>query len=183
GRQRDRRVRRRRPVRRGARRAGPASHLCADEPFRPGPRLRGRLVAELRCDQITASYGHDAVLSGVDLVVPDGTLTAILGASGSGKTTLLRVIMGFIAQQHGTVTVGGRVVARAGDLYLPPERRSIGYVAQEGALYPHLTVAENVSFGLPRRERKESGRALEVLELVGLGARYGKRRPHELSGG
>jgi iron(III) transport system ATP-binding protein len=141
-------------------------------------------VADLRCEQITAAYGHgDDVLSGVDLVVPDGTLTAILGASGSGKTTLLRVIMGFIAQQHGTVTVGDAVVAQAGGTHLPPEKRSIGYVAQEGALYPHLSVAENVSFGLPRRERKESARAAEVLELVGLGARYGKRRPHELSGG
>ncbi len=140
-------------------------------------------MAELRCDQISASYGRGDVLSGVDLVVPDGTLTAILGASGSGKTTLLRVIMGFIAQQHGTVTVGGAVVAQAGGVHLPPEKRSIGYVAQEGALYPHLTVAENVSFGLPRRERKGSARALEVLELVGLAARYAERRPHELSGG
>jgi iron(III) transport system ATP-binding protein len=141
-------------------------------------------VAELRCEGITASYGPvDNVLEGVDLVVPDGTLTAILGASGSGKTTLLRVIMGFIAQQHGTVTVGGAVVAQAGGTHLPPEKRSIGYVAQEGALYPHLSVAENVSFGLPRRERKASARAAEVLELVGLGARYGDRRPHELSGG
>jgi iron(III) transport system ATP-binding protein len=140
-------------------------------------------MAELRCHQITASYGRGDVLSGVDLVVADGTLTAILGASGSGKTTLLRVIMGFIAQQQGTVTVGGTVVAHAGDVQLPPEKRAIGYVAQEGALYPHLTVAENVSFGLPRRERKQSTRALEVLELVGLGPRYAQRRPHELSGG
>jgi iron(III) transport system ATP-binding protein len=140
-------------------------------------------MAELRCDHISASYGQDEVLSAVDLTVPDGTLTAILGASGSGKTTLLRVIMGFVAQQHGTVTVGGAVVAQAGGTHLPPEKRSIGYVAQEGALYPHLTVAENVSFGLPRRQRKQSTRALEVLELVGLPARYAKRHPHELSGG
>src|SRR5581483_7533968 len=185
GRQRHRRIRRRRAVRRSAGRPGPACHLCTDEPLRPGPRVRGRLaMAELRCEQITASYGQGGdVLSGVDLVVPDGTLTAILGASGSGKTTLLRVIMGFIAQERGTVTVGDAVVAQAGGTHLPPEKRSIGYVAQEGALYPHLSVAENVSFGLPRRERKEAIRAAEVLELVGLGARYGKRRPHELSGG
>jgi iron(III) transport system ATP-binding protein len=140
-------------------------------------------MAELHCDQITASYGQGSVLSGVDLVVPDGTLTAILGASGSGKTTLLRVIMGFIEQQHGTVTIGDAVVARAGGPFRPPEKRSIGYVAQEGALYPHLSVAENVSFGLPRRERKASVRAREVLDLVGLDARYASRRPHELSGG
>ncbi len=140
-------------------------------------------MAELRCDQITASYGRGDVLAGVDLVVPDGTLTAILGASGSGKTTLLRVIMGFIAQQHGSVTVGGTAVAQAGGAHLPPEKRLIGYVAQEGALYPHLSVAENVSFGLPRRERKAAARALEVLQLVGLDAGYAQRRPHELSGG
>ena len=140
-------------------------------------------MAELRCDQISASYGQDDVLSGVDLVVPDGTVTAILGSSGSGKTTLLRVIMGFIAQQSGTVSVGDRVLAQADGVHLPPEKRSIGYVAQEGALYPHLTVAGNVSFGLPRRDRKASVRALEVLELVGLPARYAERRPHELSGG
>jgi iron(III) transport system ATP-binding protein len=140
-------------------------------------------MAELRCDQISASYGQGEVLSGVDLVVPDGTLTAILGASGSGKTTLLRVVMGFVAQEHGTVTVGDVVVAQAGGAQLPPEKRSIGYVAQEGALYPHLTVAQNVSFGLPRKQRKESARALEVLELVGLPARYAERHPHELSGG
>jgi iron(III) transport system ATP-binding protein len=140
-------------------------------------------MAELRCAQISASYGQGDVLSGVDLIVPDGTLTAILGASGSGKTTLLRVIMGFIAPQHGTVSVGDAVVTQAGGAHLPPEKRSIGYVAQEGALYPHLTVAENVSFGLPRRERKASGRTHDVLELVGLPRRYAERRPHELSGG
>lgn len=140
-------------------------------------------MAELRCEQISASYGDGVVLSGVDLTVPDGTLTAILGASGSGKTTLLRVIMGFIAQQHGSIVVGGSVVADAARTHLAPEKRSIGYVAQEGALYPHLSVAENVSFGLPRRERKTSGRTVEVLELVGLSAEYARRRPHELSGG
>lgn len=140
-------------------------------------------MAELRCEQLSASYGQREVLSGVELSVADGTLTAILGASGSGKTTLLRVIMGFVAQTHGTVVVGGDVVAEAGGIHRPPERRSVGYVAQEGALYPHLTVADNVSFGLPRRERKASARTTEVLELVGLSARYAVRRPHELSGG
>lgn len=140
-------------------------------------------MAELRCERISASYGKGAVLTGVDLVVSDGTMTAVLGASGSGKTTLLRVIMGFIAQQEGTITVGGTVVAGADRIHLPPEKRSIGYVAQEGALYPHLSVAENASFGLSRRERKRSARIGEVLDLVGLSAAYAARRPHELSGG
>jgi iron(III) transport system ATP-binding protein len=123
------------------------------------------------------------VLHGVDLEVPAGTLTAILGASGSGKTTLLRVIVGSVAPDGGTVTVGDSVVAGAGRKPVPPDKRAIGYVAQEGALFPHLRVDENVGFGLPRAERKVATRIVEVLELVGLGADYGERRPHELSGG
>jgi iron(III) transport system ATP-binding protein len=140
-------------------------------------------MAELRCTDVSASYGEDAVLTGVNLTVADGTLTAILGASGSGKTTLLRVIMGFIPQQQGTIAVGDTVLADADRVHLAPEKRSIGYVAQEGALYPHLSVAENVSFGLPRRERKGSGRIAETLELVGLSEGYAPRYPHQLSGG
>jgi iron(III) transport system ATP-binding protein len=140
-------------------------------------------MAQLRCEQITASYGSGSVLEGVDLVVPDGTLTAILGASGSGKTTLLRVIMGFVVQDHGTVTVGATVVSDGAGINLAPEKRSVGYVAQEGALYPHLTVEQNVGFGLPRSERKLGARTREVLELVGLPSAYASRNPGQLSGG
>jgi len=140
-------------------------------------------VAELRCEAVTAAYGERAVLGGVDLVVPEGTLTAILGASGSGKTTLLRVIMGFLRAERGRVLVGGTVVAEGGGVHLPPEKRAVGYVAQEGALYPHLRVGQNVAFGLPRAERKDSARIGEMLELVGLPADYAGRRAHELSGG
>lgn len=142
-------------------------------------------MAELRCDQITASYAgsEEPVLAGVDLVVADGTVTAILGASGSGKTTLLRVVMGFVAQDHGTVAVGDRVLSDGSRVHLAPEKRSIGYVAQEGALYPHLTVEQNISFGLPRAERKLGARAGELLELVGLDRAYAGRRPGQLSGG
>ena len=123
------------------------------------------------------------MLRDVDLVVPEGTLTAILGASGSGKTTLLRLIIGFIAPDRGTIAVDGSVVAAAGGLHVAPDKRAIGYVAQEGALFPHLTVAENVAFGLPRGERRNGARTSEALELVGLGSGYAARRPHELSGG
>jgi iron(III) transport system ATP-binding protein len=140
-------------------------------------------MAELRCEQISASYGANRILTGVDLHVADATLTAILGASGSGKTTLLRVIMGFIRQDIGSVTVGGRVVSDGERVHLPPEKRSVGYVAQEGALYPHLTVERNIAFGLPRGERKLGRRARELLALVGLPAAYADRRPGELSGG
>lgn len=140
-------------------------------------------MAELRCSSLAKSYGARAVLDEVDLVVPEGTLTAILGASGSGKTTLLRLIIGFIAPDRGTISVDGSVVAAAGGLQVAPDKRAIGYVAQEGALFPHLTVAENVAFGLPRGERRKGSRTKEALDLVGLGSDYAARRPHELSGG
>jgi iron(III) transport system ATP-binding protein len=140
-------------------------------------------VAELQCTSVAKSYGARDVLHEVDLVVPEGTLTAILGASGSGKTTLLRLIIGFIAPDRGTIAIDGSVVSAAGGLHVPPDKREVGYVAQEGALFPHLTVAENVAFGLPRGERKSGPRAAEALGLVGLGSDYGSRRPHELSGG
>ncbi len=140
-------------------------------------------MTQLQCHAVAKSFGKRAVLRGVDLEVPAGTLTAILGSSGSGKTTLLRVIAGFIAPDAGSVSIGGTPVAVAGRRPVPPDRRGLGYVAQEGALYPHLRVGENVGFGLPRGERKRSTRIGEVLELVGLDRRYIDRFPHELSGG
>jgi iron(III) transport system ATP-binding protein len=140
-------------------------------------------VAELVCTSVAKAYGARAVLHDVDLVVPEGTLTAILGASGSGKTTLLRLVIGFIAPDHGTIAVGGSVVSAAGGPHVAPDKRAIGYVAQEGALFPHLTVAENVSFGLARGARRQGSRTAEALDLVGLGSSYAARRPHELSGG
>jgi iron(III) transport system ATP-binding protein len=137
----------------------------------------------LRCDAIAKSFGAHAVLRDVDLAVPAGTLTAILGSSGSGKTTLLRVIVGFVVPDAGTVRIGGSAVAVAGRRALAPDKRAVGYVAQEGALFPHLRVGENVGFGLARAERRDRTRIVEVLEVVGLGADYLDRRPHELSGG
>jgi iron(III) transport system ATP-binding protein len=144
---------------------------------------RTTIVAELRCTSLAKSYRARDVLREVDLVVREGTLTAILGASGSGKTTLLRLIIGFIAPDRGTIEVDGSVVAAAGSLHVAPDKRAMGYVAQEGALFPHLTVAENVAFGLPRGDRKNGSRTTEALDLVGLGSSYAARRPQELSGG
>lgn len=140
-------------------------------------------MAELLCQGIYASYRDRTVLIGVDLSVGAGTLTAILGASGSGKTTLLRVIMGFVAADAGSVSLGSRVVAEPGRVHVPPNQRAIAYVAQEGALFPHLDVAANAGFGLARSERQHGSRVAEVLELVGLDQSYASRRPHELSGG
>jgi iron(III) transport system ATP-binding protein len=126
------------------------------------------------------AFGAHRVLTGVDLEVPAGCLTAILGPSGSGKTTLLRLLAGFERADAGTIGIGDGVVDGPG-VYVPPERRRIGYVPQEGSLFPHLTVAANVGFGLPARERR-GGRAASMLDLVGLGG-LGKRYPHQLSGG
>ncbi|MGW7198252.1 ABC transporter ATP-binding protein [Streptomyces chryseus] len=138
---------------------------------------------DLRITGVSKGYGPDAkVLDGLDLHVPGGALAAVLGPSGCGKTTLLRVIAGFLRADAGTVTVGGRVVSAPG-AHLPPESRRVGIVPQEGALFPHLSVARNVAFGLtglPRAERR--ARTEEMLGLVGLGG-YGDRMPHELSGG
>jgi iron(III) transport system ATP-binding protein len=126
------------------------------------------------------AYRAQHVLRGVDLSIEAGTLTAILGASGSGKTTLLRVLAGFERADAGTVTMGDRVVDD-GRRHLAPERRRVGYVPQEGALFPHLSVASNVAFGLSRADRR-SGRVGELLDIVGLD-RLGHRYPHQLSGG
>ncbi len=129
---------------------------------------------------LTKGFGDQPVLTGVDLTVAGGSLTAILGPSGSGKTTLLRVIAGFERADSGSVAIGGRVVDD-GDHYVPPEHRSIGYVPQEGALFPHLSVGRNVAFGLPKSVRR-SGVVGDLLELVGLRG-WGRRYPHQLSGG
>ncbi len=127
------------------------------------------------------SKSFDApVLDGIDLDVAAGALVALLGPSGCGKTTLLRLVAGFERADAGTIEVGGQLV-EGPDCHLPPERRRIGIVPQEGALFPHLSVHANVAFGLARGERRGT-RPDEVLELVGL-AGLGSRMPHELSGG
>jgi iron(III) transport system ATP-binding protein len=140
-------------------------------------------MADLQCRGVVKSYGDRTVLDGVDLAVPQGTLTAILGASGSGKTTLLRLLIGFIGVDGGVISIGGKVVADADRIHIPPDKRAVGYVAQEGALFPHLTVAENVGFGLLRSQRRGGERIEEALELVGLDRSYAQRQPQELSGG
>ena len=122
-------------------------------------------------------------LDGVDFRVAEGELMTVVGPSGCGKTTLLRAIAGFEAPDDGTISVDGQSVFAPRGRTVPAHDRGIGLVPQEGALFPHLSVAQNVGFGLrglPGRERRR--RVQESLELVGLGA-LGRRRPHELSGG
>jgi iron(III) transport system ATP-binding protein len=139
-------------------------------------------MSELRVSGLTKSFDGNPVLHGIDLSVERGTLLALLGPSGSGKTTLLRVLCGFERADGGSVEIDGRRVAGAG-LHLLSEQRRIGYVPQEGALFPHLSVANNIVFGLPRNQRRARYRVDELLDLVGLPASYGDRPPQALSGG
>jgi iron(III) transport system ATP-binding protein len=125
---------------------------------------------------IRKCFGDTVAVDGADLEVEHGELVALLGPSGSGKTTLLRVIAGFEQPDQGTVAIGGRPVVGPGT-WVEPEQRHVGMVFQDGALFPHLTVAANVAFGHPRE-----GRVEDCLELVGL-AHRGRSYPHELSGG
>lgn len=125
-------------------------------------------------------FGPAAVLDQIGFTVESGSTTAIVGPSGCGKTTLLRLIAGFERPDAGTIALAGRVVA--GEKWTPAHRRSIGYVAQDGALFPHTTVGANVGFGLPRRGRT-TARITELLEMVSLDASFAARRPDQLSGG
>ena len=129
---------------------------------------------------LEAGYSAVPVLFDLNLQVPSGLFLAVLGTSGSGKTTLLRALAGFIKPTSGSITFGDTVVAGPSS-WVPPERRRVGIVPQEGALFPHLDVFGNVAFGL-RGELRIEERVAEVLELVGLEGRS-KSRPQELSGG
>src|SRR5690606_32683482 len=133
----------------------------------------------LALDGIGKAFGPVIAVDDASLHVDRGEFLALLGPSGCGKTTALRIVAGFERPDAGTVTIDGRTVAGAGT-FVPPERRRVGMVFQDYALFPHLDVLANVGFGLPRAGRAE--RAREVLDLVGL-ADVGDRYPAELSGG
>ena len=140
-------------------------------------------AAVLRVEGLVKAFDGRRVLDGVDLSVGPGTITAVVGASGCGKTTLLRLIAGFERPDAGIVAVGGQVVVGSAT-FVVPQRRNIGYVAQDGALFPHLTVGQNVAYGLDgRRSGRARSRVAELLNMVSLPEDYAGRRPHELSGG
>jgi iron(III) transport system ATP-binding protein len=125
-------------------------------------------------------FGAVEAVREATLCVERGELVALLGPSGCGKTTLLRLIAGFETPDAGTIELDGSPVAGGGGTWVAPERRRVGMVFQDYALFPHLNVAENVGFGLPRRERAARVPGLLArVDLAGLGERY----PHELSGG
>jgi iron(III) transport system ATP-binding protein len=133
----------------------------------------------IRLDGTTKRFGDVLAVDDASLCVDRGSVLALLGPSGCGKTTLLRLIAGFERPDAGTVGIAGREVAGP-RVWVPPEQRRVGMVFQDYALFPHLTVSENVGFGLPRAARaKRVPALLAVVDLCGLGGRY----PHELSGG
>jgi iron(III) transport system ATP-binding protein len=140
------------------------------------------MTSPIRLDEVSKSFGPTRAVREVTLEVERGELMAVLGPSGCGKTTLLRLIAGFEAPDAGAVRVGDETVAGPGR-FVPPERRRVGMVFQDYALFPHLTVEANIAFGLSRRPRAErESLTRRALELVGLQHKT-SRYPHELSGG
>lgn len=142
-------------------------------------------MSELEISALTKSFGDNSALDGVDLGVESGEVMVLLGPSGCGKTTLLRSIAGLVTPDAGSISMGGRVLdapLASPPVRVSPEDRSVGLVFQNGVLFPHLNVARNIGFGLPRAQRKSSPRIDELLELVGL-AGFGNRSCDTLSGG
>ncbi len=157
----------------------------------PSPRVAASVApttnTHLDIAEVTKNFGSQAVLKGVNLSVAKGGTTAIVGPSGSGKTTLLRLIAGFEHPDTGSISLNGNKVAGDG-IWVPAHKRHVGYVAQDGALFPHLTVGQNIAFGLDKSaldggRRAVKTRVQELLDMVSLDADMARRRPHQLSGG
>ena len=136
----------------------------------------------VQCAGVTKRFGSVLAVDGATFALEPGEILSILGPSGCGKTTLLRLIAGFDVPDAGEISIQGRTMS-APSVHVPPDHRNVGMVFQEYALFPHMTVSQNVSFGIQRLPSQERlSRLKEVIELVrltGLGDRY----PHELSGG
>lgn len=144
------------------------------------------VVSTVEVSDLRLAYGKAQILKGVDFALPRGETLALLGPSGCGKTTLLRLVAGLLAPTSGRVSISGAVVADASSgIYQPPEKRGLGMVFQDYALWPHMTVGGNVSFplemrGVPRAEREAKvGAALARVGLQG----FAGRNPSEISGG
>ncbi|MDE2938784.1 MAG: ABC transporter ATP-binding protein [Chloroflexota bacterium] len=134
----------------------------------------------LECQDVSKSFGDVVALSNFSLKLGQGQILALLGPSGCGKTTALRLISGFANPDDGSITIAARPVYDQ-ETYVPPEKRSVGMVFQEGALFPHLTVEQNIAFGLSRDDQR-SDRVAEVVKMTGLEG-LTQRMPYELSGG
>lgn len=140
------------------------------------------MTPRLIVDRVSVAYGEAPVVSDISLSLEEGAIGCLLGPSGCGKTSLLRAIAGFEPVAAGEIRLGGQVVSRPGET-VPPEARNVGMVFQDFALFPHLSVADNIGFGLRSLDRtRRAERVQELLDLVGLEG-YGHAYPHELSGG
>jgi len=137
-------------------------------------------MSELRLQNLTIRYGKVTALDGLDLVIKDGELVTLLGPSGCGKTTTLRSVSGFLNPQGGDIFIGERRVTD-----IPPERRGIGLVFQNYALWPHMTVHQNLAFGLEMRKLPKTAIAQKVRDVLGVVKLegFGDRYPRQLSGG
>ena len=134
----------------------------------------------LECVEVTKHFNDVMALEGFTLRVPQGQVVALLGPSGCGKTTALRLIAGFAQPDSGTISIGGET-AHDSRRSVPPEKRKVGMVFQEGALFPHLTVEQNIAYGLGKEEDRAE-RVREVVAMTGLEG-LTQRMPYELSGG
>ncbi|MFM6899042.1 MAG: ABC transporter ATP-binding protein, partial [Microcystis panniformis] len=142
----------------------------------------------LRLSEVNKRFHASTTLAddNISFSLTEGEILGLLGPSGCGKTTLLRMIAGFEKPSQGVIELGGRIVADE-KTFIPPEKRNTGMVFQDYALFPHLTIADNIAFGLKNSGEKLSSRAInarvaETLDLVGLQG-LEKRYPHQLSGG
>ncbi|KOY02397.1 ABC transporter ATP-binding protein [Pseudomonas nunensis] len=136
----------------------------------------------LELNSIYKSFGAQQALENISLSVPTGSRTVIVGPSGSGKTTLLRMIAGFEFPDTGSLSLNGQTLVDSTHS-VPAHQRLIGYVPQDGALFPHMTVAANIGFGLTDKGPARHERIAELMDSVNLDANMAKRWPHELSGG
>lgn len=140
-------------------------------------------MTTLEVKDLGVHLGSKEVLRNLTLTIPSGSFAALLGPSGCGKTTLLRTIAGLVRPSSGAIRFGKQLVS-VSSLVLPPHKRNIGYLPQEGGLFPHLSVGENVGFALSKNVGDVDRKLVieEMLELVGLSG-YAARKPHQLSGG
>ena len=157
------------------------AHAAAD-PAAPG--REAEIAVRLALQDVTKRFRGVVAAEGVSFSVEPGEVAVLLGPSGSGKTTLLRLIAGLERPDRGTIALNGDVVADPErGVWVPPERRRVGFVFQDYALFPHMTALQNIAFALPHLPRRErSARAAAMLERVGI-AHLARRYPHELSGG
>jgi iron(III) transport system ATP-binding protein len=145
----------------------------------------GPLTGAVRVDRITKRFGTRAVVDAVSLTVSEGEAVVLLGPSGCGKTTLLRLVAGLDAPDEGVIEIAGHVASNGGRVTVPPRQRGIGFVFQDLALWPHMTVDDHLGFALeslrlsPSAARERIARMRELTHIAALGSRY----PHQLSGG